>query len=130
MSASGESRFEVVPMQTRPRIGSPAPQFEAESSAGAIRLQDYRGSWLVLFSHPADFTPVCTTELLAFAELAPEFKKRGVQLLGVSLDSIFSHIAWMRNIAENFGVTIPFPIIADPKTVRRRRIGDDDDDDD
>jgi len=101
-------------MQVRPRIGSPAPQFEADSTRGAIRLQDYRGSWLVLFSHPADFTPVCTTEMLALAEMAPEFKKRGVELLGVSLDSVFSHIAWVRNIAENFGVTIPFPIIADP----------------
>lgn len=114
MSTSVSDRFEVVPMQARPRIGSPAPQFEAESTRGAIRLQDYRGSWLVLFSHPADFTPVCTTEFLALAELAPEFKKRGVELLGVSLDSVFSHIAWVRNIAENFGVTIPFPIIADP----------------
>jgi peroxiredoxin (alkyl hydroperoxide reductase subunit C) len=114
MNGSVNDRLEVVPLQARPRIGSPAPQFEADSTRGPVRLQDYRGSWLVLFSHPADFTPVCTTEFLALAELAPEFKKRGVELLGVSLDSVFSHIAWLRNIAENFGVTIPFPIIADP----------------
>lgn len=114
MNGSSATQFEVLPMHVKPRIGSPAPPFEGESTAGAVRLQDYRGSWLVLFSHPADFTPVCTTELLALAEQAPEFKKRGVELLGVSLDSVFSHIAWMRNIAEHFGVTIPFPIIADP----------------
>jgi peroxiredoxin (alkyl hydroperoxide reductase subunit C) len=101
-------------MPTRPRLGAPAPQFEAESTRGHIRLQDFRGTWLVLFSHPADFTPVCTTELVAFAQLAPELKKRGVELLGVSLDSVFTHIAWMRNIHEKFGVQIPFAVIADP----------------
>jgi len=96
-----------------PRLGLPAPAFEAETTHGTIRLEDFKGSWLILFSHPADFTPVCTTEFVAFAEIAPELKKRNVQLLGLSIDSTFSHIAWVRNIEQNFGVKIPFPIIAD-----------------
>lgn len=96
-----------------PRLGQPAPAFEAETTQGTIRLEDFRGSWLILFSHPADFTPVCTTEFVAFAELAPELKKRNVELLGLSIDSTYSHIAWIRNIEQNFGVKVPFPVIAD-----------------
>jgi len=96
-----------------PRLGWPAPVFEAETTHGKLRLEDFKGSWLVLFSHPADFTPVCTTEFVAFAKLAPEFKKRGVELMGLSIDSNFSHIAWMRNIEEKFGLKVPFPVIAD-----------------
>ena len=98
---------------TLPRLGHPAPPFEAETTQGTIRLEDFRGSWLILFSHPADFTPVCTTEFVAFAELAPELKKRNVELLGLSIDSTYSHIAWIRNIEQNFGVKVPFPVIAD-----------------
>jgi peroxiredoxin (alkyl hydroperoxide reductase subunit C) len=96
-----------------PRLGEPAPAFEAETTHGTLRLSDFEGSWLILFSHPADFTPVCTTEFMAFAEIAPELAKRNVQLLGLSIDSTFSHIAWVRTIKEKFGVDIPFPIIAD-----------------
>jgi peroxiredoxin (alkyl hydroperoxide reductase subunit C) len=96
-----------------PRLGSPAPSFEAVTTFGNIRLEDFKGGWVVLFSHPADFTPVCTTEFLAFAALAPELRKRNVELLGLSIDSPSSHIAWVRNIKEKFGVDIPFPIIAD-----------------
>lgn len=96
-----------------PRLGQPAPAFEAETTHGTIRLEDFKGSWLILFSHPADFTPVCTTEFIAFAELAPELKKRNVELLGLSIDSTYSHIAWVRNIEQNFGVKIPFPVVAD-----------------
>jgi peroxiredoxin (alkyl hydroperoxide reductase subunit C) len=96
-----------------PRLGSPAPAFEAETTFGPLKLEDYKGSWLILFSHPADFTPVCTTEFLAFAAIAPELKKRKVELLGLSIDSVYSHIAWARNIEEKFKVKIPFPIIAD-----------------
>lgn len=96
-----------------PRIGDPAPDFEADTTRGKIRLQDYRGSWLVLFSHPADFTPVCTTEFIAFAEIHEELRSRGVELLGLSIDSTSSHIAWVRNIEEKMGVKIPFPVIAD-----------------
>lgn len=96
-----------------PRLNEPAPEFEAMTTHGTIRLSDYRDSWLILFSHPADFTPVCTTEFLAFTEIYPELQKRGVELLGLSIDSVYSHIAWTRNIEEKLGVKIPFPIIAD-----------------
>jgi peroxiredoxin (alkyl hydroperoxide reductase subunit C) len=96
-----------------PRLGSPAPPFEAETTHGTLRLEDFKGGWLILFSHPADFTPVCTTEFVAFAKIAPELKKRNVELLGLSIDSTFSHIAWVRNIEEKFGVKILFPVIAD-----------------
>ena len=96
-----------------PRLNEPAPDFEAVTTHGVLRLSDYRDSWLILFSHPADFTPVCTTEFMAFTEIYPELQKRGVELLGLSIDSVYSHIAWTRNIEEKMGVKIPFPIIAD-----------------
>ncbi len=99
--------------QTMPRLGEPAPAFEAVTTQGVIRLEDFKGSWLILFSHPADFTPVCTTEFMGFAEIHGELQKRGVELLGLSIDSVYSHIAWMRNIEEKMGVKIPFPVIAD-----------------
>lgn len=96
-----------------PRLNEPAPAFEAETTHGKRKLEDYAGKWLVLFSHPADFTPVCTTEFLAFARAHPRFEELGCELLGLSIDSKFAHIAWMRNIKENFGVEVPFPIIED-----------------
>ena len=96
-----------------PRLGEPAPAFEANTTQGTLRLEDFKGNWLILFSHPADFTPVCTTEFIAFAEIYPELQKRGVELLGLSVDSVSSHIAWIRNVEEKTGVKIPFPIIAD-----------------
>jgi len=95
-----------------PRLGEPAPAFETVSTHGVLKLEDFKGSWLILFSHPADFTPVCTTEFIAFAEIFPELQKRGVELLGLSVDSVSSHIAWIRNVEEKMGVKIPFPIIA------------------
>ncbi|MBC7345611.1 MAG: peroxiredoxin, partial [Clostridia bacterium] len=85
----------------------------AVTTQGKLKLSDFRGSWLILFSHPADFTPVCTTEFIAFAKIHDELQKRNVQLLGLSVDSVTSHIAWIRNIEEKFGVKIPFPVIAD-----------------
>ncbi|OGO06322.1 MAG: peroxiredoxin [Chloroflexi bacterium RBG_13_56_8b] len=100
-------------MPSLPQLGQPAPSFEAVTTHGVIKLEDYKGSWLILFSHPADFTPVCTTEFIAFAEIYPELQKRGVELLGLSVDSVSSHIAWVRNVEEKVGVKIPFPIIAD-----------------
>lgn len=106
----GESVEKVTHL---PRLNEPAPPFEAVTTHGSIRLSDYEGSWLILFSHPADFTPVCTTEFIGFAEIYPELQKRNVELLGLSVDSVFSHIAWMRNIEEKLGVKIPFPVIAD-----------------
>jgi len=96
-----------------PRLNEPAPQFEAVTTHGTLKLSDFEGRWLILFSHPADFTPVCTTEFLAFAEIFPDLQKRGTDLLGLSIDSVFSHIAWVRNIEEKTGVKIPFPVIAD-----------------
>jgi peroxiredoxin (alkyl hydroperoxide reductase subunit C) len=96
-----------------PRLNEPAPQFEAVTTHGTLKLSDFEGRWLILFSHPADFTPVCTTEFLAFTEIFPELQKRGTDLLGLSIDSVFSHIAWVRNIEEKTGVKIPFPVIAD-----------------
>ena len=96
-----------------PRLGEPAPPFEAVTTHGILKLEDFKGSWLILFSHPADFTPVCTTEFIGFAEIYTELQKRGVDLLALSVDSVSSHIAWVRNIEEKTGVKIPFPIIAD-----------------
>lgn len=106
-----------------PRLNEKAPYFKAPTTDGVKSLDDYQGKWLVLFSHPADFTPVCTTEFMAFAQHAPEFAKRNCELLGLSIDSIHSHIAWMRNIQEKFGVEIPFPIIADLKMDVARAYG-------
>ncbi len=96
-----------------PRLNEPAPAFEAVTTQGTIKLSDYEGSWLILFSHPADFTPVCTTEFAAFAEIAPQLGERNVELLGLSIDSVFSHLAWMRSIRASLGVRVPFPVIAD-----------------
>ena len=96
-----------------PRLNEPAPDFEAQSTQGPIKLSDYRGKWVVLFSHPADFTPVCTTELSEFARRAPEFDKLGVQLIGLSIDSVYSHIAWIRSMESHFDVKIGYPLIAD-----------------
>jgi len=105
-----EARKEEVGL---PILGRKAPDFEALTTHGTLRLSDYQGMWLVLFSHPADFTPVCTTEFIAFSEIYDELNKRNVQLLGLSVDSVSSHIAWLRNIEEKMGVKIPFPVIAD-----------------
>jgi len=78
-----------------------------------MKLSDLRGQWVVLFSHPADFTPVCTTEFVAFARRHDEFERRKAKLVGLSIDSIHAHLAWVRNIEEKMGVKIPFPVIAD-----------------
>ncbi|MDW8040752.1 MAG: peroxiredoxin [Nitrososphaerota archaeon] len=94
-------------------LGEVVPDFEAVTTHGKIRLSDFKGKWVILFSHPADFTPVCTTEFVAFAQIHPELAKRNVQLIGLSIDSVYSHIAWVRTIKEKLGVTIPFSIIAD-----------------
>lgn len=96
-----------------PRLNERAPEFDAPTTHGRKTLSDYEGKWLVLFSHPADFTPVCTTEFIAFAKAHKDFQAINCELLGLSIDSHYSHIAWDRNIEEKFGVKIPFPIIAD-----------------
>ena len=105
-----ENRTEDVGL---PVLGRKAPDFEAVTTQGMLRLSDYEGTWLVLFSHPADFTPVCTTEFIAFSEIYKELKKRNTELLGLSVDSVSSHIAWIRNVKEKMGVNLTFPIIAD-----------------
>ncbi len=98
----------------RLELNGPAPDFEANTTHGPLRLSQWaQGKWVILFSHPADFTPVCTTEFVEFGKMYDEFAKRNVMLIGNSIDSVYSHIAWTRNIEQNFGVKIPFPVIAD-----------------
>ncbi len=96
-----------------PHINEPAPYFEANTTHGVKKLDDYKGKWLVLFSHPADFTPVCTTEFIAFSKKYEDFQAINTDVIGLSIDSLFSHIAWVNSIKENFGVDVPFPIIDD-----------------
>lgn len=104
-----------APVASFPRLNEAAPAFKANTTHGVKSLEDYRGKWLILFSHPADFTPVCTTEFIAFAKAAPKFAQMNCDLLGLSIDSLYSHLAWTLNIKEKFGVEIPFPIIDDIK---------------
>jgi len=105
----------LPPSPIRPlRIGDAAPEFRARTTHGEAALSDYRGRWLVFFSHPADFTPVCTSEFVALAKAADRFEAMGCALLALSVDSLYSHLAWVRAIREHFGVTVPFPIIEDP----------------
>ncbi|PKO68564.1 MAG: peroxiredoxin [Betaproteobacteria bacterium HGW-Betaproteobacteria-16] len=106
-----------------PRLNEPAPAFKATTTHGERSLDDYKGKWLILFSHPADFTPVCTTEFIAFAKAADKFKSMNCELLGLSIDSIYSHLAWMQSIKNNFGIEIPFPIIDDIKMDVARAYG-------
>ena len=94
-------------------LGQKAPEFIANTTRGPVSLEDYKGKWVILFSHPADFTPVCTTEFMEFARKYGEFKKLNVELIGLSVDSIYSHIEWMKDIKDKFGIEIPFPVIAD-----------------
>lgn len=111
---------DVPPSRTRSaglRIGDIAPDFAARSTSGEVRLSDFRGRWLILFSHPADFTPVCTTEFVALARSAAEFERRGCALMALSVDSLFSHFAWLRLIRDRFGVEVRFPIVEDPTLV-------------
>lgn len=106
-----------------PRLNEPAPDFTAKSTKGEIKLSDLKGKWVVLFSHPADFTPVCTTEFLAFAKSFDKFQKLNTEIVGISIDSIYSHIAWVRNIEQLFNVKVPFPVIADLKMDVARAYG-------
>lgn len=103
----------ITKRNNMPQIGAPAPDFEAMTTFGPLKLSDLKGQWVVLFSHPGDFTPVCTTEFLAFAKAYPYFKERNVQPIGLSVDSQHSHLGWVYNIFRNTGVQIPFPVIAD-----------------
>ncbi|MCK5208963.1 MAG: peroxiredoxin, partial [Cyclobacteriaceae bacterium] len=97
-----------------PRIGDMAPDFEAVTTKGNIKFSEFaRDKWTILFSHPADFTPVCTTEMSGFAQRKAEFDALNTELLGLSIDSIHSHLAWVNNVKEKTGVYFDFPIIAD-----------------
>jgi peroxiredoxin (alkyl hydroperoxide reductase subunit C) len=95
-------------------IGEKVPSLEVKTTMGMKKIpEDFEGKWFVLFSHPADFTPVCTTEFVAFAKRADQFKALNCELIGLSIDQVFSHIKWVEWIKENLGVEIPFPVIAD-----------------
>jgi peroxiredoxin (alkyl hydroperoxide reductase subunit C) len=114
MNNNCENYEEIINVCSCPRLGEEAPDFDAETTHGEIKFSEYnKGSWIILFSHPADFTPVCTTEFVGFAEKQEEFDKRNTKLIGLSIDSVFSHIAWVRTIEKNFEVKIKFPVIAD-----------------
>lgn len=104
----------AIPQITMPRIGDPAPDFTADTTTGKITFSDYiKDSWTILFSHPADFTPVCTTEMSGFALEQSFFDEHDTKLIGLSIDSIHAHIAWVNNVKKNSGVLFEFPIIAD-----------------
>jgi peroxiredoxin (alkyl hydroperoxide reductase subunit C) len=97
-----------------PRIGDDAPDFDAMTTKGMIKFSDYApGKWIVMFSHPADFTPVCTTEMSGFATRKAEFDALGTELIGLSIGSIHAHLGWVDNVRKNTGVYFDFPIIAD-----------------
>ena len=100
-------------MNSNIKIGQKAPEYTAVTTYGNKSLKDYKGKWLVFFSHPGDFTPVCTTEMIAFSKAYPYFQKMDTELLGLSIDSNSSHLAWMNDIFNRTGIVLPFPIVAD-----------------
>ncbi|RIM12731.1 peroxiredoxin, partial [Staphylococcus cohnii] len=103
--------------QRLPRIGEKAPFFKGQSTQGEITLDDYKNDWVILFAHPADFTPVCTSEFVALQKQYSEFQDLGVKLVGLSVDSLASHVAWLNSIEESFDVQIEFPLISDSNKV-------------
>lgn len=105
------------------RLGEQAPNFTARSTQGVVSLSDFRGQWVMLFSHPADFTPVCTSEFVGIARAAAQFEAMGCALLALSVDSLFSHFAWLRLIRDRFGVAVSFPLIEDPTLEIARAYG-------
>mgnify|MGYP000856955771 FL=1 len=113
-----------------PLIGEQAPSFKAKTTMGTISFpDDYKGKWVILFSHPADFTPVCTTEFMTFASMQEDFRKRNCELIGLSIDGLFSHIAWIRTIKEKIeykdmkNVEVKFPVIEDIKMDVAKKYG-------
>src|SRR6185503_9374587 len=111
-------------LRSLPRIGDPAPEFTAQTTQGEVTLSTWsEGKWVVLFSHPADFTPVCSTELTEFGRRNDEFKKRNVKQIAISIDSVHSHLAWVQNLSKILGVKLPFPIIADLSTQVAQKYG-------
>lgn len=105
----------MAELTSMPRIGDPAPDFTAVTTqSNAMKFSEWQGdSWAILFSHPADFTPVCSTELMEFARRAPEFTELNTKLIGLSVDSVHSHLAWLQNMREKMGANIQYPMIAD-----------------
>jgi len=113
-----------------PLIGDPAPSFKAKTTMGNINFpEDYKGKWVILFSHPADFTPVCTTEFMTFASMQEDFRKLNTELIGLSIDSIYAHIAWLRTIKEKIefngmkNIEVMFPVIEDLKMDVSKKFG-------
>ncbi|HWV02496.1 MAG TPA: redoxin domain-containing protein [Devosia sp.] len=105
------------------RLGEAVANFTARSTLGPVSLADMRGRWLVLFSHPGDFTPVCTSEFVAIARARPCFEALDCRLMALSVDSLFSHLAWIRLIHDRFGVDIDFPVVEDPTLAIARAYG-------
>ena len=105
------------------QIGDQAPNFQARTTMGVVNLSDFRGRWLVLFSHPADFTPVCTSEFVALSRASHRFKALDCALLAVSVDSLYSHLGWIKAIRDAFDVTVNFPIVEDPSLIIGRAYG-------
>lgn len=106
------------------RLGDTAPDFEQDSTDGKIKFHDFIGnSWVILFSHPKDFTPVCTTELGEVARLKPEFDKRNTKVIGLSVDPLKDHLAWVGDIKETQGHALNFPLLADADRKEERRVG-------
>ena len=103
------------------RLDEPAPYFEGRSTQGPVKLTDFAGKWLVFFAHPADFTPVCTSEFVAFAKHSAEFAALDCKLLGLSVDSVYAHLAWLESIREHFGVSVDCPIVEDVNMEIARR---------
>lgn len=127
MTTSSEESVAVVGM---PRIGDPAPSFTAVSTQGPVNFpRDYLGKWVIFFSHPADFTPVCTSEFITFASMQEEFAKYNTELVGLSVDGLYSHIAWLRTIKEKIAfrgmkdVEVTFPLVEDISMDIARRYG-------
>lgn len=114
---------EQLPAPRPLRLGDTAPNFGARTTMGEVSLSDFRGRWLLLFSHPADFTPVCTSEFVALTKAAARFAALDCALLAISVDSLYSHLAWVRAIKHSFGVTVNFPIVEDPSMVIGRAYG-------
>lgn len=114
-----EERFSGIPL-----LGEAFPELEVNTTHGKMKLpEEYKGEWFVLFSHPADFTPVCTTEFVAFAKRNDDFEALDTKLIGLSIDQVFSHIKWVEWIKDNLGVDIPFPVIADDMGNVARALG-------
>ncbi|WP_076070556.1 peroxiredoxin [Sphingomonas montana] len=114
---------EPLPACSPLRLGEEAPDFTARSTRGVVSLSDFRGRWLVLFSHPADFTPVCTSEFVSIARAGDRFAALDCALMALSVDSLFSHLAWIRAIKDRFDVVVEFPIIEDPTLEIARAYG-------